>query len=296
VNVSQIFLPNGFRGARCFFKHPAPIQSDDSAEQLAGATTLVFDMMALGPSTVKTQEPFKVEFHSEAAARFTELALKLLKSISSFGSIERPATGGAEIHPVGHIMADQVTEIAVVECSFNSLGEEAGRYWMSNGLRVGWEGREFDAIKDLVLRFGNARPIKGRVSNSFLLEEVFKWLKQTLEAKRSDTLPEYIAERCSSEINDYEIWVPVYRTYSASEFNMGDVEFRTISRALLDQWYAHVPEEDAKKPEIARGEINRKRARIQGSIAACIRMQSIWKSLLSMSLTHRSYNERLHGF
>lgn len=230
--------------------------------------------MSLGPAKVKTQEPFKVEFHPEAAARFAELAQEVLKSIKSFGSVGTPPSGGAEIHPVANIAADQVIgEIKVVESSFNALREETGRYWTSNGLRVGWEGREFNAIKNLVLRFGNATPIKGRVSNSFLLDEIFKWLKETLETKRNDTLPRHIAERCSSEIREYEIWVPVYRTYSAADFEIGDVEFRTVSKALLDQWYAHVPEDEAKKPEMAQW-INRKRARIQGSIAACIRMKA----------------------
>jgi hypothetical protein len=225
-------------------------------------------------ATVKTQEPFKVEFHPEAGARFTELAQEVMKSVRSFGSVENPPTGGAEIHPVANIAADQVIgEIKVIESSVNALGEETGRYWTSNGLRVGWQGPEFEAIKDLALRFGNTKPIKGRVSNSFLLDEIFKWLKETLEAKRSDTLPEHIAERCSSEIKDYEIWVPVYRTYSAADFEIGNVEFRTVSKALLDQWYAHVPEDEAKKPEVAQS-INRKRARIQGGIAACIRMKA----------------------
>jgi hypothetical protein len=86
-------------------------------------------------------------------------------------------------------------------------------------------------------------------------------------------LPQHVAERCSSEIKDHEIWVPVYRTYSAANFEIGDVEFRPVSKALLDQWYARVPEDEAKKPEMAQW-INRKRARIQGSIAACIRMRA----------------------
>ena len=223
---------------------------------------------------MKTQEPFKVEFHADAAVRFAELAQELVKSIRSFGSVEAPPTCVAGIHPVADIAADQVIgEIDVIHFSSNGLGEETGRYWTSNGLRVGWEGPEFGAIKDLVQRLENSQPIKGRVSNRFLLDETFRWLRETLEAQRSDTLPDHIAGRCSTEIKDYEIWVPVYRTYSAVDFEIGAVDFRTVSKALLDQWYSHVPEDDANRPEMAML-INRKRARIQGSIAACIRMKA----------------------
>jgi hypothetical protein len=223
---------------------------------------------------VKIQEPFKVEFHSDAATRFSQLAQEVLKCVHSFERVDTPPTRGAEIHPVASLTADDIIgEVMVQESSFNGLGEETGRYWNSKGLRVGWEGREFEAIKDLVLRFGNAAPIKNRVSSRFLLDEIFKWLRETLEAKRSDALPDYIAERCSSEIRDYEIWVPVYRTYSTGDFAIGDVEFRTVSKVLLDEWYAHVPEDVSNSPEVAH-EISRKRARIQGSIAACVRVKA----------------------
>ncbi len=223
---------------------------------------------------MKSQERFKVEFHPDARARFIELAQEVLKSVRSFGIARSSPSGTAEIHPVANITANDVTgKIRVIESSSNLLLGERGRYWTSNGLRVGWEGPEFDAIKDLVRKFENSIPIKGRVSNRFLLDEIFNWLRETLEAKRSDTLPEYISERCSNEIRDYEIWVPVYRTYSASDFAIGDVEFRIVSKALLDQWYAHIPEGEAKKPETAQ-RINRKRARIQGSIAARVRIKA----------------------
>jgi hypothetical protein len=223
---------------------------------------------------VKSHEPFKVEFHPDAAARFSQLAQEVLKCVRSFERVETQPTRGAEIHPVASLTVDDIIgEIIIQESSFNGVGDETGRYWNSKGLRVGWQGREFEAIKDLVLRFGNAAPIKGRVSARFLLDEIFKWLRETLEAKRSDALPDYIAERCSSEIRDYEIWVPVYRTYSASDFVIGDVGFRTISKVLLDKWYAQLPEDAVKSPELAEG-INRKRARIQGSLAACIRVKA----------------------
>src|ERR1700678_1492590 len=97
----------------------------------------------IGPSKVKNQERFKVEFHPDAGARFTELAQEVLKSVRSFGSARSSSSGTGEIHPVANITADDVIgEISVVESSSNLLLEERGRYWTSNGLRVGWEGSQ----------------------------------------------------------------------------------------------------------------------------------------------------------
>jgi hypothetical protein len=226
------------------------------------------------PQNVNTQEPFRIQFHAEAAARFSELAQNVLNSVKSFGNAVPPTAARTEIHPVARITPDQILgEIKVTESAFNGMGQEKGRYWTSNGLRVGWEGTEFDAIKDLALRFANAAPIKGMVSDRFLLDEVFKWLQETLEGKRRCALPEYVAGRCTTEIREYEIWVPVYRTYLAANFEIGEVQFRTVSKELLDDWYSNVPSDEISKPEVAVG-IDRKRARIQASIAACVRAKA----------------------
>ena len=221
-----------------------------------------------------TEEPFRIQFHPEAAARFSDMAQDVLKSVKSFGNAVTPTAGRTEIHPVARITSDQIIgEVKVTESAFNGLGEEKGRYWTSNGLRVGWEEAGFDTIKDLAGRFENAAPIKGMVSHSFLLDEVFKWLQETLEGKRSDALPEHIASRCSTEIREYEIWVPIYRTYSAASFAIGEVEFRTVSKELLDNWYSNLPSDEINKPEVVMG-IDRKRARIQASIAARVRAKA----------------------
>jgi len=226
---------------------------------------------------VNTSQTFKVKFHAEAAARIAELAKEVLSSVRSFGPIEPPPSAGAEIHPVAHIGPDEIIgEIKVRQSSFNGLGTEVGRYWISKGMRVGWEGREFEAIKDLAIRLGSLTSIKGRVSESFLLDEVFAWLSETLELKRGDELADYITERCSTEIKDYEIWVPVFRTYSTTHFKIGNVDFRTVSKAILDRSYGQLPDDVAKRPEVAI-KINRERSRIQGSIAACTRARAEFK-------------------
>jgi hypothetical protein len=139
---------------------------------------------------------------------------------------------------------------------------------------VGWEGEGYDAVKNLVSRLEQSGPLKGRVSTQFVLEEVFTWLCETLETKRTDTLPEFIASRCLAEIKPHVIWIPVYRTYSAREFSMGGVKFRTISRPMLERWYSRIPEEQRKSERGPDVVLNRQRSALQGTLAACINVDA----------------------
>ena len=214
----------------------------------------------------------KIEFHPGAAARFSELAKELLTSVRSFGPVPQPRSSASQLHPVHHIRAEDIIgELKVRRSSFNLLGVEVGRYWESNGLCVGWEGPEFEKLKELARRIMNADAVRGRVSEKFIVDELFAWLRETLERKRDDELPAFIESRCSSEIKEYEIWVPLFHTYSERDFNIGEITFRTVSKAMLDKAYEHVPQEAAARSDIILS-MNRQRSRIQGSLAACIRV------------------------
>lgn len=231
----------------------------------------------------------RVLFHPDAASRFNELAREILNSVGSYGCVESPRRGPDEIHPVIEIPAsDIIGEMKVERSGVNRLGEETGRYWGSKGLLVGWEGESFERIKELAHRFEMASPINGQVSGAFLLDEVFNWMRGTLELQRSDSLSDYIAECCSDAIEEYEIWIPVHRTYSAQNFALGDVEFRSVSKAMMDEWFGRLFPEGIKDPSAVHV-INRERSQIQGSIAARIKVRA--ERQKAREIAHAAANE-----
>jgi len=222
------------------------------------------------------QDAAKFQFHPDAASRFTELGNEILGSIRSYGPFVRPPvpTRKAEIHPVFNITSEHVIgPIKVEERGANLLGEETSYFWNSRGLRVGWDGDEFQEILKLVKKIESSEPLRGRVSRKFLLDETLAWSKQRLERTRNDALPEFLLQRSIEVIQEHEIWIPIYQTYSETEFSIGEVRFRSVSKALLDELYRHIPEEEIRKPELAQA-VNRKRSRIQGGIAACIKVNA----------------------
>jgi hypothetical protein len=120
----------------------------------------------------------KITFHPDAVIRLSELAQEIANGVRSFGPAEPPQTIPNELHPVVEIPAsDIIGAVRSEQSAVNRLGEEVGRYWISKGLRVGWEVEGFDQVKQLARRFATLSPIKGLVSERFLLDEVFSWLR-----------------------------------------------------------------------------------------------------------------------
>jgi len=231
----------------------------------------------------------EVQFHPDAAARFNELAQEILQSVASFGPIEPGPSGTGQVHPVAEIPAsDIIGEIKVQKSAINGFGEEVGRYWDSKGLKVGWEGEEFERVKVLARKFASASPIRGQVSETFLSNEVFNWLRATLEQERGDALSDHIAQSCSAAIEDHEIWIPIHRTYSTQDFALGEVEFRTVSKAMMDDWFSRLFPEVVKDPSAAYA-INRERSHIQACIAARIRVKAERRK--AREIAHSTANE-----
>ena len=223
------------------------------------------------------EETPKVQFHPDAAARFNELAQYILDSVKLFGPAQSPPSVRTELHPVVEIPAwDIIGEVKVEQSAVNPIGEEVARYWDSNGSRVGWEGEEFGKIKELARKFAGATPIKGQVSETFLCNETFNWLRSTLERQRTDALSDYIGNCCATVIEDHDIWIPVHQTYSSQDFTLGDVEFRTVSKAMMDDWFTRLFPEGIKEPSAAYA-INRERSQIQAAIAAriCVKAERL---------------------
>jgi hypothetical protein len=84
---------------------------------------------------------------------------------------------------------------------------ETGRYWDASSGHIGDEAEEYAAAKDLAKRLEQATPLKNRVSERFLLDELFAWLQGTLESKREYPFIDFLAKKSSEAIAVHEIWI-----------------------------------------------------------------------------------------
>jgi hypothetical protein len=215
-----------------------------------------------------------MRFHAEAARRYDEEARAFLQEVQGFGpvlSANRPRP--SELHVSHTFTKDQVISMQRFRLEVNQLGEPCGMLWVSQGHQVGWNGRAFGRIRSLAHRMVRKEPISGLVSEQFGLDTMCTWLIESLESQRSDTLSEYFAAKCQDSVRDHEIWFPLFRTYALAEFSIGQVAFRTISKAMVNAWRDRIPLTLPNHAEIV-ATIDWKRAEWQGSLAACVRIRA----------------------
>jgi hypothetical protein len=217
-----------------------------------------------------------ISFHPGALSSFSAAADELLREVRMYPN-HAPAPDRAkrfDIQPAAVIRPEDM--IGVPEMTAKEIdpsGNETGRFWESRGQRVGWTGDAFQKMRRLAGKIANSAELRGLVSEGFILDQVFSWLRETLEHKRTDSIGEFISQLCDSEIGEHEIWIPVYRTYSSTDLKIGEVELKSITRDLLDVWFTR-PVSDPRIHEKLKQLEHATRIKHQGSVAACIKVRA----------------------
>ena len=232
----------------------------------------------------------EIRFHEQAAARFNEMAQELLTKAVRLEPVPTRPEGASALHPVVRIGEQDINgKLEWNDRSINGYGDETGRYWDTSSGRMGYEGDAYLAVKDLASRLAKTAPIKCKVSEEFLLGEVFAWIEETLSSKRSNRLTDFLTEKLSKAIAVQELWIPVYRTYSSQEIPLGDVTFKPILPAMLDRWYSRIPLEERNQHPEATLALSRQRSSLQGTLAACVTVEA--DPLHAADLTHVAADE-----
>jgi Apea-like HEPN len=228
-----------------------------------------------------------ISFHSAAQASFSASAEELLREVKAYAAVGQCADKGKgfDIHPVAVIGPEEMIGIPrLTQSQVDGTGNETGRFWSSSGQCVGWAGDAFQKMKHLAEEIATSKELHGLVSEAFILDQIFAWLCQTLDRKCSDPISDFISKRCEDAITDHEIYVPLCGTYSSVDFRIGNVDFKSITKELLDGWFPSKPMGNPEMEKRVRQLEHDTRAKFQASLAACVRVRAEDKKASQVAL------------
>ncbi|HXP86914.1 MAG TPA: hypothetical protein VN841_19450 [Bryobacteraceae bacterium] len=211
----------------------------------------------------------ELSFHPDAAKRFDERATAIPSTVQCLRAIRDPSSQTPDVHPVETIHREDILSHERFVFELDPTGETTGVSWASGSMLVGWIGAAFQPIKALVDSMGQTKPFRDLVSREFILEQTCHWLCDTLERRRSEGLSEFITLRSRDAVQDFDIWIPLFQTYSSAEFSIGDVAFRVFTREIMEEWWNRIPTRIREDP-VSIAALNRRRSELQASLAVCV--------------------------
>jgi hypothetical protein len=208
-------------------------------------------------------------FHPDASVHFNELGDSLRYRVRVVKGTPRGPTTRYTPYPAGKVgPEDVIGKVEMTDHIVDGLGREVGRLWTLRGESVGLIEDAYQELKSLAEAMAKTSALRGRVNVTFLVNEIFLWLQAALAGNTAEPLATYVSGRCQEAIQDYEVWVPLFRVHASEAFRIGDVLFQKITSAMMDRFFTKPA--STPIPEAARVRLERLRSELQNHLAACI--------------------------
>jgi hypothetical protein len=215
-----------------------------------------------------------VSFHPEAAKRFDQTGVELRALIREVPEPKGEAEKDYHLFiPTKFGPEDTIGPVRFFTLVTDASGNEVGRIWKNGDRWFGLLDSAYKQTQELAARMEKTPDLRNRVSVAFLFDTVLDWLK---DLQLQSPLTDYLVSTCEAAIAEQEVWIPLYQTYCSSQFSIGPVTFKSISEKMMDDFFPS--ERVAALPDLAKQSLNRRRSKLQGQLAACVKVTAEGKT------------------
>jgi hypothetical protein len=101
---------------------------------------------------------------------------------------------------------------------------------------IGFFGKSHEAFINLCRRVFEATELEATISETFIVESCFEWMRQRHFAKTDSPLTEYVLHRCERNVAVQEVWLPLVDINLTLELEVGNILFKPVTQAIWRKW------------------------------------------------------------
>lgn len=219
----------------------------------------------------------KLQLNQDAAKNFDGKADELLKELTPHPN---PPLRRASplVEPEIHVSSTFTEENIIGNIQENWFvtdrnGNEVGKFFEYKGGFVGLFNENYKNLVRLSERMQRAKELRDVVSGNLITDLIFTWVQGRHMNQISSPMTEYVLGECEKQVREIELWLPVAWLQIQSNFSVGKITFKTITKQMLDTWQARVPPARSPQEEAAiRHHFEQERHELQGYAAATIKL------------------------
>jgi len=179
-----------------------------------------------------------IEFHPEARSAFTHQARYLqglLKAIPFDQTV--PRAFESQI-PVMHHFCEEDLKCIGPEVLIDPFGDDVGFTFVHEGKKYGILGNEYSDLRKLVDSLSRTRSVSQILAQETVRELLCEWIRDVTVGAVASEFIDYLIEKASQGIAEYEVLVPIRFLEVEVPFHVGRIEFRPITKTFVDGLYA----------------------------------------------------------
>jgi len=216
-----------------------------------------------------------MQLNEHAVRAYNEKAISLLQQLTA-GATRPPVTGHSTFHPDVHISGTFTDEdIKDLKMSRRDRdGNEVSKAFHHEGKTIELAGEGYQVLKRVAEGMRKAPDLRNTVSVSVLMDLMFDWIEARYKDATSLSMTDYVLHQASRKIREVEVWIPIASTRVQSQFEFGNMEIRTVTRAMLDEWEAEARQAHPEASSAHDVFFERWRKALLGLAAATIRLRA----------------------
>ena len=216
----------------------------------------------------------KLEFHPEAARAFNEEAETLVRAVEPQPQIQaRKPSFRPDISVAANIAEKDLLGEIRVGLS-DGFGNPTGQFFHRGNELVGLVGQGFKSLMKLAERIQSTASFRDKISTKCVADLTMFWVEKRYRDETTVSLTHYLLAECALKVKPFEIWVPLFHLHLEEEIRLGNVEFKTITRQMLDDWDEWRLEHAGGDVHALREHFSKERKRLQATTAAVVRLQA----------------------
>jgi len=176
-----------------------------------------------------------MELHPKAAEKYDQDAEALLRELTPAPEFTpSPDMFKPEIPLIATFGADDIlnAEDAVDD---PALGEIA-RFFSHDGKRMGFQGEAYKNMVRLCERVQGSNEVRETVSLDAVKKAFFAWVRERYANASADGMTRYVLGKCSEQVNEMEVLIPIAVTIIQSDLQIGRVTLKTFKQEAYDSW------------------------------------------------------------
>ncbi len=216
-----------------------------------------------------------MQLNEHAVRAYNKKAMSLLQLLTAEPA-QATVTGHSTFRPDVHISGTFTDEdISDLKTSRRDReGNEVSKAFYHEGKTIELAGEGYQVLRRVAEGMRKAPDLRNAVSVTVLMDLIFDWIEARYKHATSLSMTEYVLHQASQKIREFEVWIPIAATLVQSQFEFGNMQIRTVTRAMLGEWEAEARQAHPEASSAHDVFFERWRKALLGLAAATIRLRA----------------------
>jgi len=217
-----------------------------------------------------------IDLHPDAVENFNKKTNSFIDYFQSFNPPPQVDRQEAEHYISAKITEDDIIEKIKFQYLTNGIGENIGLIIFQESGNYFIDEFKYEDIRKLIEKISTSKNVKEYVSYKYIENVLAEWLADKFYEEVDITFIDYLKQKLTKDIKQYEVWIPIPYTSSVKNFSLGNIDFKILTEEVIRNWFETLTIKSKKKSdkEDDKTFINQMLKDFQGYIAGIVKIEA----------------------